>query len=545
MSTTTTTQACRKVFETPELLSHICSYATKRSCYRLLRTKKSGFLSAAPFVWKEIGNVIHLLNLLPHIQTITEKRKIVKIILQPLSQTDFTRFEVYAPFVKVLELYKRDGFFETSGWRTMSMKAEEGPLLPKLSGLIVRLSTESPTSHTQGLMWIRSLLSPMLKSVQLIANQGTGFPIHSNVVGSAILEAIARVCPRVEKLSLFPLGGSSESDEEHFLLSLLPRKHFFQYLPALCNLSELETSMTMVRPEVFPLLGELPRLRRLVLCSVSTESVVSPVDLPDHAFLVLEHLILNGLRHTEVEMVLDLSSLVRNITSFELFMSLDEHQGEWIIDEFFPRLENMPHLNHLSARFDQEGLLGYFQDINFESVLDALAKLPLRTLHLRGVNFQDEVDFSEIFSSLVKLDIIDDYVTPGRLSVFATIPKLEHLIICIDGDVDLGIPDDDPPNCPSLHTLEIDNPGWLACNPVWMCATAEYLLKLFPNVKVQSSFDKHPSERDDGIAWLNSQIILQRELQRLRSRVIDKYGQDETDSIIPSDFPLNIYKSTT
>lgn len=372
-------------------------------------------------------------------------------ILKPLLQTDFTRFEVYAPFVKVLEVYKKGGYFEISGWRTISVKTEEGPLLPQLSSLAVR---PPPTCHTQGLMWITSLLSPTLRCLRLTGAEETSFLIHSSLVGSAVLEALARVCPRIETLSLFPFNSDNETDREHFILSLLPRRHFLQYLPALRNLCELETSMIMVQPEALPLLGELPRLKRLVLCSIPTEPVASPIDLPDHAFLVLEQLVLKGLRKPEVTTVLDLSCLVQNITSFELSMSLDEDEGEWIVDEFFPRLEDMPHLNHLSASFDEGRLLGMVQDINFESVLDTFAQLPLRTVCLRGVDFCDYVNFSEIFDSLVTLDIPDQYATPGQLSVFAMIPKLERLVLSI-GNAGLEPSDFDSPSCPSLHTLEI------------------------------------------------------------------------------------------
>lgn len=69
-----------------------------------------------------------------------------------------------------------------------------------------------------------------------------------------------------------------------------------------------------------------------------------------------------------------------------------------------------------------------------------------------------------------------------------------------------------------------------------------HLLKLFPNVKVITSHHNVPYESNDGIFWLNSQIDLQRELGGLRSRIVDKYGQDEADSLIPSSFPMNIYK---
>lgn len=68
MSTTMAAPARRKVFETPELLSLICSYANRRINLRIMRTNKAGYLSAVPFVWKKVDGIVHLLKLLPRIQ---------------------------------------------------------------------------------------------------------------------------------------------------------------------------------------------------------------------------------------------------------------------------------------------------------------------------------------------------------------------------------------------------------------------------------------------------------------------------------------------
>lgn len=48
---------------------------------RILRANKSGFLSAAPFVWKKVDGVVHLLKLLPRLQIVNDKsNKIEKIV---------------------------------------------------------------------------------------------------------------------------------------------------------------------------------------------------------------------------------------------------------------------------------------------------------------------------------------------------------------------------------------------------------------------------------------------------------------------------------
>lgn len=71
----------RQVFEIPELLGLVCSYASHHTCHSILCTKKSGFLTATPFVWREIDRVGILLKLLPGIRVINKKSKnIIEVV---------------------------------------------------------------------------------------------------------------------------------------------------------------------------------------------------------------------------------------------------------------------------------------------------------------------------------------------------------------------------------------------------------------------------------------------------------------------------------
>lgn len=66
---------------------------------------------------------------------------------------------------------------------------------------------------------------------------------------------------------MLPFTGNDEVDAEHFLLSLTPRKPFIRLLPALHDLCELETSMTIIQPDAFLVLSQLPYPKQLTLCS--------------------------------------------------------------------------------------------------------------------------------------------------------------------------------------------------------------------------------------------------------------------------------------
>ncbi|KAF8601768.1 hypothetical protein BDV93DRAFT_524524 [Ceratobasidium sp. AG-I] len=543
---TTTAQARRKVFETPELLSLICSFSSRWARLKIFRTNKSGFIAAVPFLWEQVNGVVHLLKLLPNIEITRGKyMRIEKIALRPLAQTDYARFEFYAPFVKVLELYTGNSFLEVSGLNILVLKREQGPLLPNLSSLTASLSAPSITCLAQGQIWVTSLLSPSLKSLRVTGPQKNGFPVHSTQVGFAILAALAKICPRIRTLSLFPSTSNDQNDEIDPLLNLLPNAPFVQCLATLHGLCELETNSAIVRPDALVLLGGLPRLRRLVLCGTPTEAVINPFELPDYAFPALKQLALKGLRSTEVKTLLCALSLVRNIDTLEVVTQLSPNEGRWILDDFFPCLDNTPRLSNLSATFDEKWIVEELPDVNSAPVLNALSRLPLLTVCLNGVEFEEYVDFREVFSTLSRLDISGQNVDLEHLVGLATIPKLEHLVLSLDLDAEDPDPlEDDVIVCQSLHTLEIVELSFLTWRPIWVHETAEYLLSLFPNIKKVVSSSKiksRTSEQMNGIRWLNSQIGMQRKLKHLRSRIADKYGQDEADSLIPASFSADLY----
>lgn len=362
-------------------------------------------------------------------------------------------------------------------------KKEQGPLLPNLSSFTACLPTYSTACLAQGLTWITSLLSPSLKSLRVDGTEKLHFPVHSTLTGFTVLVALVRTCPGVRTLSLFPFTDSDESDEDYdededdSLLNLLPHESFLQCFAALRNLSELETNMAIAEPEALSLLGELPRLKHLTLCATPAKPTINAVDFPDYAFPALEHLALKGLRNTEVKKLLSLVSLVRNINSLEVVTTLSRSEGRWIMDDFFPCLENTPHLTNLTATFDEKWIVDRRPDINFPPVLNTLSSLSLLNVYLNGVEFQSyHGDYTKAFPTLTKLDVSSQNMRLENLPCLATIPKLEHLILSLNLDGDDPYPSQNIlPACQSLHTIEITDPWSPTWRPRWVCKVAEYV----------------------------------------------------------------------
>ncbi|KAF8601744.1 hypothetical protein BDV93DRAFT_524498 [Ceratobasidium sp. AG-I] len=446
-------------------------------------------------------------------------KKIKEIVVPFTPQVDFARFDFYASHIKILNLFgKKSPFFLVSGWHALYPEANKGPLLPKLSSLTVRAPPEHPASEMQCLRWITILVAPSLKSFRFLRPETDPYPIGDGSITNDLLEPFASVCP-------------------------IPRKTFFEYISTFRDLSALETGTMMIRPEAFLVLAELPRLERLTLCSVSNEPAPGLINLPDHSFPVLKRLVLKSLSRLEVEVVLGQLPLTRNIDSLKVLMSLGEGNEGWVVGEFLPRLANMTRLTDLCAYFDESEDIIEQDDLSVPVALDVLAKLPLQVLDLRGVAFEDYVDFTNIFPVLTKLQMADQLGTPRWLSSFATIPKLEHLIVDVDLREDLD-PWRDNIRCRSLQTLEATDIDGLSCTPTWTIHAAEYLLEIFPCiVRVAGPVEVKVWEKveDKVVVWFNSQIRLIREINSLRNRISDHYGYKEGPRLIPESFLVNAY----
>ena len=70
------------------------------------------------------------------------------------------------------------------------------------------------------------------------------------------------------------------------------------------------------------------------------------------------------------------------------------------------------------------------------------------------------------------------------------------------------------------------------------------ILTLFPNIKYDISSPKAKSQSRDEVVdtrWFNSQVVMQRGLREIRSRISEKSSQDEADTFIPASFASDLY----
>lgn len=377
-----------------------------------------------------------------------------------------TRFTLYAPLVKFLRINKKyKGLCKVRGWRSLFQRIRNRALLPNLKTLrIDQYAVPSPvTQCTQSVMWTIALLSPSLEAIDLICEDEEEPVPVTYLAALAIMDAILKVCPTVQKLSLFPtIEIHDESDEYFPLVNLLDTKPLLSYFSELRNLTELVTSSHMITSEALQVLGELPRLKRLSFQRDFIEDIDIPGDFPDNAFPVLEHLPV-WLEFYQIEEVLGFMPLVRNITSLVVTTKVidysdaesdDDDDDENMVERLFRCLENIPHLKNLDINLgDTEYLPLGPRDISPHALYNILCQLSLRVVSLRDLIFGDVDVLGTTFPVLSKLTLHNQ---PGPLSTiprYSAMPGLEHLGLLMTTDDKIPTKNDIP-TFQSLHTLE-------------------------------------------------------------------------------------------
>ncbi|KAG9078607.1 hypothetical protein FRC06_008283 [Ceratobasidium sp. 370] len=483
------TTAGYKVFNTAELLSLICGHAPLPVRLSIIRTGMAGFYAAAPSVWGDRVDVLDLLVLLPSVTFRRNGRESIDFVELPPSLPNRSRFELYAPYVKSVEIYPKH-YFTLKNWDTLRSWSIQNPILPNLSSLKIYTKDAPVSQNVMQIGWITSFLVPSTIEIQIVpANYDNLDMALTSTAGSVILQSITSVCPRLVRLSLFPsdvLSTTSQSQQVQPLIGFLEHKPPRHYLSLLDKLCELETSTMLLESESFQVIGSLPNLGSLKLYSIYNNPSFRGITLPDDSFPVLRQLSLMGLKSVEVQAALDLLPLVRNLGSFEISMIHRSEHRNWLVTSFFPRVKNMVQLSNLCACFEidepvEDGL--DVHNIEHPVVLEVLSGLPLKTVKLAGATFNFLTDYKSIFPGVTKLELPDCRIENFCLHYFAGLGQLEYLAIRLSCWAEADPEDEYLAGSSFLHTLEITRgatPPFTAHDSVGL---AEILVGLWPNLQ--------------------------------------------------------------
>ncbi|KAG8699945.1 hypothetical protein FRC12_022667 [Ceratobasidium sp. 428] len=521
-----------RVFEVPELLSLICSFASTSDCVLLSRTCKTVFKVSTAFVWSNVDGGQFLLSLLGgtrivDVQNTPGLKKIV-IGIASSSHVDFSRFEIYAPYVRRLSVYGPGPvghYYQVDGWEHLILRAQQRPLLPNLLSIILQSSCDGHGSDQ--LLWIKTFISPSLINIQATPHSVSSPPCVTSLMADVIMDSIAERCPRLFRLSIFPSRGPKQ--EENNLLGYLRRRPYRESLRALPMLMELTCSVTMLE-DSFSVISSMPQLRRLIVLTSGTGIVLRPPILPRNSFPALHQLHLKGLSPYEVIAILDVPPLMSQLTHLELKFKLyqldeDEDREEWIASDMFSLLKFSPNLQSLDLDLDPTMNLDQGYDIGHQDIMDTFSRLPLVNVTLGGVHLGDWAytgSLKSVWPNVTSLRMRDQFASPRILSCFAQLPRVQYLLL----DVHLEDFREFPKVaslCP-LHTLECSAGSSTVCEPEQLDYTKRFLLALFPNLRTVVWPEDKGNDSPEFIShkrfigFLNQHIALKREVAAVKAR---------------------------
>ncbi|KAG8762088.1 hypothetical protein FRC11_011214 [Ceratobasidium sp. 423] len=534
--------ASQKFARVPELLTIVCAFLEPSERKKVASVSRGWFLAATPVIWKEIVGVHHLFALLPDVVIKSTGVNTIMIRLPPM--LDFTRFDLYAPLVKSLDLYGDSKItYDLSDWKILGRR--QNPLLPHLSSLTMRCSRGS-RGYGDQLMWTTLLASSSLREIRFMpSGKNRQYPpTVTPVVASLLLQGLATQCSDLRVLSIFPepanVGATVQSERTLETFLALSKPPFHHYLSQFPQLRELACNEQILQRDVLPIVASLPLLVHLQITASAIGIDPDDIPLPDNAFPSLRRLSLHLASHEGTVDLWEIAAL-RQLTSLHVEFR-DQHKDDqddpdsWARNLLCTIAKNSPNLQHLYINFslcdsceDEPCNLG---DIG---LLGELSTLPLETVTLKSAWFgpydPDVYDYIEdALAEVVELRMPAQPASAQELVKFAQLPRLQYLLLELD--LTSGKEWDIPPIVPAglaLHTLESEDNCMLLGDLV---SLAKNLLRLWPNLqRVVYPEDETPSGtkliQSTLTESLNASIMMVREASKLKKMITKKYGLAE------------------
>ncbi|KAG8741633.1 hypothetical protein FRC12_015606 [Ceratobasidium sp. 428] len=362
----------------------------------IIRLSRAFFQSTVPLIWRRVDGVQNLLTLIPAINvklSQTHPKRVDRMGFRHGKSQDFTRFSLYAPFVKYLEIYGQDATeYEFSGWRELGQYAKAASLLPNLVRLT--LTASFPIQSQQQLMWIRTFLAPAILEIQVVRTASEAPLIHLPTA-SSLLKHVSTVASGVQRLSLFIEHEDYYRPEEDADVIGFWEPLLQCCLGNLTALQELTCTEAVLDPEVFSVMAQLPNLRVLNIHAIGgAYSVWAALDrkcVPPNPFPALKHFSMRASHAADISIVLHCLAFP-NLSSLRLGIE-EQPDADHIIDDpawehevIEPIVEGCPHLNELRIDFDEAYVYpqpcDLLASVKNSDAIKSMSKLPLETLYL-------------------------------------------------------------------------------------------------------------------------------------------------------------------
>ncbi|KAG9121748.1 hypothetical protein FRC07_002161, partial [Ceratobasidium sp. 392] len=295
----------------PELLDLISGLLDMSDWLALLLTCRSLFPIIASRVWREVEAQVIMDLIVETSQSALDESDVSRGTEE--SNADFTRFDVYAPFIRKLRVYGRTArYFKGERRRICTRRAREGALLPNLTSVTLLTSDLTPVSAA--LFWLDLFLMPSLRELSVKPAVKTEIAWVSYSVASDILEKLVTTCSAIERLELHPkdIAGDDRSTGPGGALVFNP------YNIGLCtHLRSITIGTCLLSHGGFAALGALPQLQSLTLCQYGERPNALELSVPDDCFLSLTQLSLLDVDSTTLRAIMGIKQLARGLRSLK------------------------------------------------------------------------------------------------------------------------------------------------------------------------------------------------------------------------------------
>ncbi|CAE6520672.1 unnamed protein product [Rhizoctonia solani] len=396
-----------------------------------------------PLAWYTVTGATQLFKLLPGVRVgVPGILAGTETIYLPkdLETTDFTRFQLYANFVKNLVLFKNPAIVtKINRWRELLQYTSNNILLPSLASIC--LGTYWPQSIPY-YTWIAVFGSPSVRRIEIQPLVRRNLPTVSSETASALFNLLIDKCPKIESFSLFvdpkqptsPLEAGISTDGTRHQSS---SDTLFGAIKHIQSLS-CTSSMAEHFQNTFSLLGRIPKLEALQIYASQQDGLytISLTPLESGAFSRLRKLTLYDFGPHTTLSILNRLAPVTELTqvTLEISFNKDSKDGVSDLDGFYNTVliptiyAQIPHLTHLTIR---PMLEDDFYVVVDNASLDILASLRLQSLTL--VRTRTDVErIAGLFPHIQTLRWPDLSVTLDQLRQFTAYRQLERLSIKLD-----------------------------------------------------------------------------------------------------------------
>ncbi|KAG8738159.1 hypothetical protein FRC12_016892 [Ceratobasidium sp. 428] len=382
----------KSIFDTPAIVKLVHAYLDPSDSARLARSSRQLFQTLMPLLWERVDDLGQIFTLLPALDEVQTPEK-------DLTENDFSRFNVYALWIRHLEVVQGDKSPKSSQLDVICHYAAPRNLLPNITS-IKCFETE--------MAWLFPFLSSSLLRLEYVDDGWSLQNCELSMTNSLILlHIVSEKCPKMQRLAVY-----SDTDEEESTSNLETLKYMSSdnkakvqlqlqqgpvpFIASTPPLVRFATSENILNHACFEIISTWPLLESLAITLNAYKYEYAPPKVPATAFPSLKHLALYWLPDCKTfRRLWNIPALVGKLTSVKILpcgdLCREKSQFRFILEPILGTLaEKSPHLENLWFRaLDPDATRAWYH-VPLSS-LEVLKKVPLKRLYIEGVDFRERV----------------------------------------------------------------------------------------------------------------------------------------------------------